>query len=198
MRERLSAGIALAGVQYLPIRTVTFELQQKRVEIVRRANVIGLFPTFDVQRADVEALQALVLQTAFASGALYEMLSYLLVEDGIDCLPWSTERAAVRAHRFATLTDPGDHARLADTVLWLVLDFFLSASASSPIFLRSLAAPAPQGSGSARHNTNTVPARNRPPNTPDEMDGSSSAAITISDGGTPSSAPSRGFEPLTP
>ncbi len=198
MRAKLDAGIRLGGILWKPLRAVTFDLQNRRVDVVRRSGVTPLFPTFDVVAGDPSELAAEVLQVAFASGVLYEMLAHLLVEDGAEYLPWSPAKADERAHLFATLIDPADHQRLADNVLWLVLDFFLSASASSETFLRSLVSPARSARVSSINSSSSAPARSRRLNTPGATESSASAATSTSDAGTPSSAPSPGSEASIP
>lgn len=187
MREHLNRGILLGGRTWLPIRTVTFELERLRVDVIRRAGIAGLFP--DLRRGgDPDALSALVLTTAFAHGALFDLLAHLLVEEGVEYLPWSKALAADRAQFFASLAAPEDHQTIESTILLLVLDFFLKASVSMPISLKSLVVDGIREMESARSEAQ----RSRLPNTPRAADNSSSAGTTTSDAGTPLSEPSLG------
>lgn len=192
MRAALDVGILLGGRMWKPPRVLTFELERLRVDVVRRSGIAGLFPLFKNANDRADELTALVLQTAFANNALYDLLAHLLVEDGVDYLPWSKSAAAERAGFFATLVDPADHQRIESTILMLVLDFFLSASASMPISLRSTVL---EGMASAR--AVLASQIDHPPNTPTDSDDQPSAATMTSDDGTPSSAPSRASEAST-
>lgn len=184
MREQLERGIVLGTRTWVPIRTVTFELERIRLEVMRRAGILGLFPEFQRAGQDTDALTARVLDTAFANGALFELLAHLLVEDGADYLPWSKPAALERAQRFASLVDAADHQTIENTILLLVLDFFLKASASMPISLKSLVVDGVSDIERAREQQ-----RSRQPNTRTAAADSPSAATTTSGDGTPLSAP---------
>jgi hypothetical protein len=199
MRAELDRGIELGGKTWKPIRAVTFALERRRMDVVRRAGIAGLFPYFNGTTGDTDALTALVLQTAFASGALFDLLAHLLVEDGVEYLPWSPAAAEARAAFFATLVDPADHQRLEANLLMLVLDFFLKASASMPISLRSTVR---EGIANARAAgiipLNPIGPTDPRPSTSSETADSSFAATTTSDDGTPSSEPLPDFGASTP
>lgn len=198
MRGTLDKGIVLGGRTWKPPRALTFEAAKLRLDVVRRSGIAGLFPQFNRATGDSDALTALVLQTAFANGALFDLLAHLLVEDGAEIVPWSQAAAAERATFFSRLVDPEDHARLEANLLMLVLDFFLRASASTPISLRStvLAGIASaRALGTAGRITDLI---SSPPNTSDATDARSFAATSTSATGTPSSEPSHDSEAPTP
>jgi hypothetical protein len=103
---------------------------------VRRAGAMPLVQRYTPD-ADPDALAADIIQAAFERSALFDLLATLLVEEGVT---WTPTMVGPNALFFASLSDPDDLARLEGSVLWLVLDFFLSLAKSSPISLKSLRA----------------------------------------------------------
>jgi hypothetical protein len=186
VREILAEGVLLAGRTWFPMRAPTFEQQQIRTRVVGRSGIMRLFPTFDGVNDDPDGLAAAVMATAFANGVLFEMLGALLVERD---MPWTPAVAQANALFFASLTEPEDHGRLAESILWLVLDFFLNVSASTTIFLKSLVLVERSGNGSERTLTAT-PAKGRTIWLRNTTSEGNSAETSTSADGTTSSAPS--------
>ncbi len=134
-----SEPISIAGRTFRYAEGTSMDQDGYVITRMKRAGLYDLASGFNMQTDDIGKLGEEMILQAFESGALYEILAGIFVEDGI---PWSRKAAADNARFFGALTDPTDKKAIYAHLATVILDFLLVADAWSKGSLKSSSAGA--------------------------------------------------------
>lgn len=126
--------LQVSGRTFRPSVQTTFEQDLYIGSMLRDAGLIKMAAGFNIATDKVSDVAADIITTAFASGKLFALLGAMMEEVDV---PWTIEGAKKNAHFFAQLRDNHEKQKLHGTIVGVILAFFVSGAASSPISLSS-------------------------------------------------------------
>ena len=117
-------AVTIGGRRYAPVATSTFEHDVHIMGLIRRS---GLDVIVKHERESATEFTDRVLSEVMLSGALFPLLSSLLIPEGE---AWSIETARNTEAAFRAVTTDADKAVLRGEVASLMADFFVKGIAS--------------------------------------------------------------------
>jgi hypothetical protein len=128
--------VVVSGRRFASVEETTFEQDIYIMRLLEEAGLRKLAEVFDAGKDNIGDIAHQVILTAYTHGRLFSLLGAVMEEEGVT---WTPEVAERNAKFFSQLRSPEDKGALKNSIVAVILGFFVSGLLSSKTSQKSSA-----------------------------------------------------------